>query len=144
MNPIKFAVAAVFFNAVCSTSVIAKKIDFLIDGVKAGDGKIYVQLFKGKTNYESGNAEAATVVSALDGKATVSFHNLDTGEYALRYFHDENNNGEMETNLLGMPTEGYGFSNSAKPNFGPVSYEEIMFELDESQTSVSNSSSVIY
>ena len=62
----------------------------------------------------------------------------------MRFFHDENDNGELETNLFGMPTEGYGFSNNARPNLGPVSYDEVKFTLTDQQSSVSNTTNVIY
>ena len=48
-----------------------------------------------------------------------SFENLKLGNYAYRYFHDENDNNEMETNWIGMPDEEFGGSNNATSVFGP-------------------------
>jgi uncharacterized protein (DUF2141 family) len=42
----------------------------------------------------------------------IPISNLNSGKYAVRYYHDENLNGKMETNLVGKPTEGYRFSNN--------------------------------
>ena len=44
---------------------------------------------------------------------------LAPGRYALSAFHNENDNGELDTNLLGVPSEGYGFGNDASAAFGP-------------------------
>lgn len=58
-----------------------------------------------------------------------SFLNLNPGKYAVRYYHDENLNCNMETNLLGKPTEGYGFSNNVIGTFGPPAFKKWLFEL---------------
>ena len=44
--------------------------------------------------------------------------------------HDENRNGKLDTNFLGIPKEGVGASNNPKSRFGPPSFEESMFVLD--------------
>ena len=49
------------------------------------------------------------------------FKNVPAGSYAVLLTHDENDNGKLDTNLVGMPVEGYGFSNNPqvmrKPTF---------------------------
>ncbi len=72
----------------------------------------------------------------------VSFSDIEPGDYAIRYFHDENNNGAMDTNLFGLPVEGFGFSNNAKVNFGPPSYQQAAFKV--AQQTVKNNSTVNY
>ena len=49
--------------------------------------------------------------------------------YAIRYFHDENNNDELDTNFIGIPKEGFGFSNDAFGKFGPKKFKEWLFEV---------------
>lgn len=135
---------ALLLSGALTAQAETKQIDFHIKGINDSKGKLYIQLFKGRDDYIQGKPSAATIVKAEQDSATVSFYNIAPGDYALRFFHDQNDNGEMETNLFGMPTEGYGFSNDAKPNFGPVSYEDIAFSVAESQTLVSNTTTVIY
>ena len=65
-----------------------------------------------------------------DKKCSFSIENLKPGKYAVRYYHDENLNGKMETNLVGKPTEGYGFSNNVIGKFGPPPFEKWLFELN--------------
>jgi uncharacterized protein (DUF2141 family) len=53
----------------------------------------------------------------------VVFSNLEPGRYAAVAFHDENGNGKLDKNFLGVPAEPYGFSNNAQgflgaPTFG--------------------------
>ena len=46
------------------------------------------------------------------------------GEYAIKLFHDENMDGELDSNFLGIPTEDHGFSNNASGTFGPADYDD--------------------
>ncbi|MBU2918149.1 DUF2141 domain-containing protein [Psychrosphaera sp. F3M07] len=130
--------------ALTSTFTQASEVSFEINGIKSDAGKILIQLFQGKDNYESGNAESALIVKAKTGSVTVNFNELDEGEYIIRFFHDENSNGKLETNLFGAPVEGYGFSNNAKPDFGPVNYSAAKFVVQSRDDKVTNSASVIY
>ncbi|WP_281561283.1 DUF2141 domain-containing protein [Thalassomonas sp. RHCl1] len=116
-------------------------IQLEITGIKNDQGKLYIQLFNGEENYHQGNAELATIAKAKSGSATLTFEDVDSGEYALRFYHDENNNGKLDSNLFGMPTEGYGFSNNAQPNFGPAKYQEMKFQVSGD---IKLSSKVIY
>jgi uncharacterized protein (DUF2141 family) len=49
--------------------------------------------------------------------------------YASAVLHDENQNSKMDFNFLGMPLEGYGFSNDAGALFGPPSFAAASFRL---------------
>jgi uncharacterized protein (DUF2141 family) len=143
MNNKQLFLATITF-LLLTTTAFAGTVEFNINGVNDDSSKLYVQIFKGEDNYQNGNAESATITTSKDGKASIIFSNLDKGDYALRFFHDQNNNGKLETNLFGMPVEGYGFSNNAQPNFGPVSYQQIRFSVAEDDGKVINESTVIY
>ena len=64
-----------------------------------------------------------------DNKCTLIFKDLENGQYAIRYFHDENKNEELDTNFIGIPKEGFGFSNDAIGKFGPKDFSEWLFEI---------------
>ncbi|MEO9484801.1 MAG: DUF2141 domain-containing protein [Ekhidna sp.] len=57
------------------------------------------------------------------------FEGLGKGTYAVSLFHDENDNGELDSNFIGIPSEPYAFSNNAKGMFGPPSFEQCKFEI---------------
>ncbi len=69
-------------------------------------------------------------VKSKNLEATANFTNLETGTYAVAIYHDENDNGEMDTNMLGIPTEGYGFSNEAQGFMGPPKFKDAAFTLE--------------
>ena len=45
----------------------------------------------------------------------------------MRAFHDVNGDGRMNTNPFGMPTEPFAFSNNARGNMGPASWDRAEF-----------------
>jgi uncharacterized protein (DUF2141 family) len=51
-------------------------------------------------------------------------------DYAVTLFHDENKNGKFDSNMIGYPLEGYGFSNNVVPRFKAPSYDECKFHYD--------------
>lgn len=66
--------------------------------------------------------------------STLSIEGLAPGTYAIRFFHDENNNMKMDKNKKGIPTESYGFSNNARGFMGPPKFKKLLFKLDQNQT----------
>jgi uncharacterized protein (DUF2141 family) len=71
----------------------------------------------------------------LGSTATCTFNNVPSGSYAVAFFHDRNMNNKMQKNLLGIPQEGYGFSNNAKPHgFGPPSFSNASFAHNGTQS----------
>jgi uncharacterized protein (DUF2141 family) len=70
------------------------------------------------------------VIKIRDTQARCDFEDIAPGTYALAIIHDENMNGELDTNWLGVPTEGYGFSNNAKALLGTPSLSAASFPYD--------------
>ncbi len=66
----------------------------------------------------------ADIAKVENGTAKFVFSDLPKGTYSFSYYHDLNENKELDTNLIGIPKEPYGFSNNQKGSFGPPSYEE--------------------
>ena len=58
-----------------------------------------------------------------------TFEGLESGMYAVSLFHDENDNGKLDANFMGIPREPYAFSNNAKGFFGPPTFQDCQFEV---------------
>ena len=56
--------------------------------------------------------------SISEKKASCEFPGIEPGTYAVSLFHDENSNGKLDTNFLGIPREGVGASNDARDHMG--------------------------
>jgi uncharacterized protein (DUF2141 family) len=106
-------------------------LEIEVTGIKNNEGKIMLQLLGADQKVVS---QLMSEIS--DKKSTISVKNLNPGKYAIRYFHDENLNGKMDTNFVGMPTEGYGFSNNPVGRFGAPPFEKWLFEI-KSDTKIS-------
>ena len=65
---------------------------------------------------------------------TLSFDNLAEGHYAIKLFHDQNDDGELDTDLFGIPSEPYGFSNNASDPFSAPEWTEAKFRVSDPNT----------
>lgn len=70
------------------------------------------------------------VIKIRDTQARCDFEDIPPGTYALAVVHDENMNGKLDTNVLGIPREGYGFSNDAKALLGAPTFSAASFAYD--------------
>jgi uncharacterized protein (DUF2141 family) len=107
------------------------KLDIEISKIRSNNGNIMLQLFD---KNEKVLMEKQSPIA--DSTCSFSFTDLGPGKYAVRFYHDENLNGKMETNLFGKPTEGYGFSNNVTGTFGPPPFKEWLFKINMDTTIV--------
>lgn len=105
-----------------------------ISGIKDTQGTIMAALFNSETGYKTGKGVRASTVDVTTESVNFSFEHLPEGEYAIKLFHDVNNDGEMNANLFGMPTEPYAFSNNAVGNMGPAKWAKAKFTVVGSDT----------
>lgn len=79
---------------------------------------------------------AQTRVTLTGPAAQACFAVSAPGTYAVAVFHDENNNHHLDTNFLGLPTEGYGFSNNAAISLGPPKFEAVRIAVQPGDNDV--------
>jgi uncharacterized protein (DUF2141 family) len=96
----------------------------------AADATLYVALYDSAAGFSGSQSLASQRVPMRAGIARLVFPGLAPGRYAVRAFADENGNGKLDTNLLGMPTERYGFSNDAKGNRAAPDFEAAAIGVD--------------
>jgi uncharacterized protein (DUF2141 family) len=72
----------------------------------------------------------------VDSTSRIVFDTIPVGYYSIQILHDEDNNGEMRTNFIGMPKEGIGFSNDAMGRFGPPDFDDARFIIDSGEISI--------
>ena len=97
----------------------------LVD-LRNDSGRVACELFSGPRGYPTEPKLALQRVSSpiLSRQATCVFTELVPGAYAVAAFHDENGNGKLDTNFLGIPTEGVAASNDARGSFGPPAFDK--------------------
>lgn len=107
------------------------QINVEISGLHSDKGRVRCEIFASSDGFpkDSGKAVAHNSATISDRHASCDFDNLAPGTYAISVFHDENGNGKLDTNFIGMPREGVGSSNNVKPHFGPPKFKDAAFSF---------------
>jgi uncharacterized protein (DUF2141 family) len=101
--------------------------------IRNNTGAVVCALFKTSEGFPSEFMHSATniiMTKIQDTQARCDFVDIPTGTYALAVIHDENMDGKLGTNLLGVPTEGYGFSSEAQASLSAPSFEAARISHD--------------
>ncbi|MDM0038724.1 DUF2141 domain-containing protein [Variovorax sp. J22G21] len=128
------------FQTLCAAALLAPLAASAADlRVAVADGPavpatLYVALYDSADAYAGGKSVASQTLPVRAGNAQLAFLGLPAGRYVLRLFADENGNGKLDANLLGLPIERYGFSNDAKGKMGPPTFDAASFPLEADTT----------
>jgi uncharacterized protein (DUF2141 family) len=132
------ALFAALMSADLSTAVFAQSpscpgIHVKVLNIRNRNGTVDCALFDSPAGFPREflhSAQNVMVIKIRYTEARCDFEAIPPGTYALAVIHDENSNGKLDTNWLGIPTEGYGFSNDAKALLGTPSFAAASFSYD--------------
>lgn len=133
------AIFATFMVAHKAEATFRGNLTVQADGLRSQRGQLCVRLFGNSRGFPDGSASGVKgqCYKISENPMVLTFNNLTSGNYAVAVFHDTNGDGKLNRNSLGMPTEGYGFSNNpAYTRTGPPNYGETTFLLAGSNTNV--------
>jgi uncharacterized protein (DUF2141 family) len=121
----------------------ASELRVTVEGIRSAHGTILIGLYDTAESFDKAveasdkegflidpdrfGAVALRANAAM--KSAVVFSNLEPGRYAAVAFHDENGNGKLDRNLLGIPAEPYGFSNNVNGFLSPPSFDDAIMVL---------------
>jgi uncharacterized protein (DUF2141 family) len=104
-----------------------------VSGFEKICGKLQIGLYNKASDFpEKGKEYKTTRVTVTSGIVKYTF-NIPPGDYAAALYHDENSDGECNTNFLGIPTEAYGFSNNVKPVLSAPSFDETKVSVQKDE-----------
>lgn len=107
------------------------KLTVTISNIQSNDGELYVGLFNDEDKFpEKDKTYKYVIVQAVKGSVSVSF-DVPDGSYAISVFHDANENGLLDTNFLGAPSEYYGFSNNARSLFSAPKFKDCVISCTD-------------
>ena len=112
---------------VCSPARAATVV-VSITNVRNDHGKVLVALCT-KATFLRPHCPWRGHVAAQRGQVQIRIENVPPGTYAAQAFHDENDNGKLDRNLLGLPKEAMGFSNDAPMRLGPPRFDTAAFTV---------------
>jgi uncharacterized protein (DUF2141 family) len=95
-----------------------------IGGLENSKGQVLLELSDANGKMISGHNQTIE-----NNKSVIVIKNVKPGKYSFKYFHDENNNQKLDTNMIKMPKEGFGFANNAKGKFGPPDLEKTIITI---------------
>ncbi len=98
-----------------------------VTGLRSGDGRLVCGLFV-EANWLRAGAVPGEGGEIEDGVASCWFGDVEPGTYAISTFHDEDDDGRLDTGFMRIPKEGTAASNNAYRKFGPPRYRDARFD----------------
>lgn len=106
-----------------------------IQNLKNENGDILIGLYDNASNFPR-KVSTGKVVKVTDREMHVTFSDVKPGNYAVSVLHDENQNKDLDQGRLGIPKEGYGFSNNVMGVIGPPSFRKARFHVPDGDSSI--------
>ena len=108
-----------------------------VTGLRSVKGQVKIAVFNSSEKWLGQQPIYSSTINVDSQTVTWRINDVPYGDYGVAVFHDENSNGKMDTNVLGIPQEPYGFSNNVRIAFGPPSWEDAKFTVKGSTVEVS-------
>jgi len=107
----------------------AAELVVTVENIRSARGDVRLSVYASAAEWPDRSArDHDQSQPAREGSVVFRFE-LPPGTYAANGFHDENGNGKFDTNFLGVPEEGYAFSNNVRPFLSAPSFEAASFTL---------------
>ena len=120
-----------------ATAVQAGELQVRVEGLRNNDGLVRLALYDRPELFPvNGKAYVISNVPIPHKELSVLFSNLPSEKYALALFHDEDGDNVFDKGFLGLPLEGFGFSNDATVFFSAPSFAAAAVTVDEGLTTI--------
>lgn len=104
----------------------------IVTNIKNLKGEIKIGLYNNKASFPKKEYMYKSVTMKVSNASeTYTIKDLPKGDYAVALFHDKNSDGICNTNFLGIPEEGYGFSKNYKPILSVPSFNNCRINLND-------------
>lgn len=132
----KYIIFCLFFSLIAQAGFTQKgSLTISVSNVQSAKGKIQIGVYNRKDNFPKvGKEYLVALVDAKTPYTSYTFKNIPLGDYAIAAYHDLNADNICNRNLLGIPTENYGFSNGAKPLLSAPSFKDAKVVVTQNTT----------
>ena len=127
---------ALAVSSVGTAPTFAADLQLNIDNVPTAPSRMFVALYDSAESMKENKPSMSKIVDVTSNQTIVVFPALDAGTYAFVAFADENSNGKLDTNFIGIPTERYGFSNNAMGLMGPPSFDAASVRVENERKTI--------
>jgi uncharacterized protein (DUF2141 family) len=121
--------AAVLLLAMLATSAQAAALTITVDEIRSAQGDIRLSLYAAPAEWPDKSTKDHDFVTKAQAGRVVFHLDVPPGTYAVNGFHDENGNGKFDTSLVGIPEEGYFFSNDVRPFLSAPGFDAAKFTV---------------
>jgi uncharacterized protein (DUF2141 family) len=130
----RFLIAAIapLFCCAIAQAASANDLKVSIAGLKNQRGQICLSVFANGQGFPNNGNAAIRAQCTKASNPSITFKNLKPGNYAIAIVHDANSNNRLDTNPLGIPTEGFGFSRDPQILTGPPKFGDSAFNVQGS------------
>lgn len=116
-------------NAACSRANVANnlnsKLVVQVSGFANQSGQVCASVFASSQGFPNNRQKVVQrQCTKIANPTTITFKNLKAGSYAVAVIHDRNSDGTLNRNDLGMPLEGYGFSQNPQTETAPPKFKD--------------------
>lgn len=136
MQHLILAISMLITSLVFSQPKATQDIVINILNFDSNQGKVFIGLYDTEENFLKVSVKGL-IAKVEYNKCSVTLKDIPVGVYAISVYHDENDNGNLDTNFLGIPKEDTGCSNNAPARFGPPKWEDAKFEV-KNETIIQN------
>ena len=119
-------------TVVLAATASAATIEVKVSSVVGGRGKVNVAVCDKERFLKDCVYSSSVPAQATD--VVVTIQNVPKGTWAVLAYQDENQNDKLDRNLIGIPSENYGFSRDARGKFGPPDFSEAAIEVGDEFT----------
>lgn len=109
------------------------QIEVEVTNFKSNKGVAYIGLYESENTFLN-KALQGEKLMIKNNKVVCTFKDIPPGTYAISVFHDEDENGELTTNFMGIPKESYAASNNAASRLGPPKWQDARFRVNAGET----------
>jgi len=138
MQIVKFglSMALAIGTATAASAQAGNQISVPIQGLHNNQGVVRCGLYASAAGFRQPGKEFRGVAAPIaNQQATCVFAEVPPGTYAVAVFHAENNETQLQTNFLGQPKEGYGFSRNPSTTFGAPEFNAAAYAYPGGTTS---------
>jgi len=117
-------------SSIEKTKAIAtqKPLTVIIENLESETAPVYISLYRTKDKFPEPKGQMKEYKFKAHGKTiSVEIPNLKFGTYAIATYQDVNSSGKIDKNFIGIPTEGYAFSNNFKPTVKAPDFDDCSF-----------------
>ena len=127
-------------NAPAQPTTRLESVRVQINGIRNSNGDIACAIFNAAEGYPEESTKAYKFIrKASPGNSAIcQFNDIPSGTYAIAVLHDENANGKLDKNFLGIPREGYGASNNVRPKMSAPAFKDAAFSVKAGGTTTLN------